>query len=132
MRWTLAARESARPAGVRPSRVVLTPRCWRQVCDKKRRRRCQTSLVTGESTKYAVKPLRGECRIASAEPVCSCAFFCNFARETAGAARTRHSLRPLISLGERFLHNSGESRRGIAESWLTPSLRAKRSNPALL
>src|SRR5258705_2380384 len=36
---------------VRPSRVVLTPRCWRQVCDKKRRRRCQTSLVTGESAK---------------------------------------------------------------------------------
>src|SRR5258705_7072604 len=36
---------------VRPSRVVLTPRCWRQVCDKTRRRRCQTSLVTGESTK---------------------------------------------------------------------------------
>src|SRR6476620_2449390 len=48
---------------VRPSRVVLTPRCWRQVCDKKRRRRCQTSLVTGEITKYAVKPLRGECRV---------------------------------------------------------------------
>jgi hypothetical protein len=36
---------------VRPSRVVLTPRCWRQVCDKKRRRRCQTSVVTGESAK---------------------------------------------------------------------------------
>src|SRR5258707_6317595 len=36
---------------VRPSRVVLTPRCWRQVCEKERRRRCQTSLVTGESAK---------------------------------------------------------------------------------
>src|SRR5256885_13902759 len=49
----------------RRSRVVLTPRCWRQVCDKKRRRRCQTSLVTGESTKETVKPLRGECRVIS-------------------------------------------------------------------
>src|SRR6266404_1869146 len=47
----------------RRSRVVLTPRCWRQVCDKKRRRRCQTSLVTGESTKETVKPLRGEGRV---------------------------------------------------------------------
>ena len=47
----------------RRSRVVLTPRCWRQVCEKKRRRRCQTSLVTGESTKETVKPLRGECRV---------------------------------------------------------------------
>src|SRR5258707_6282876 len=111
MRWTLAARESARPAGVRPRRVVLTPRCWRQVCDKKRRRRCQTSLVTGESTKYAVKPLRGECRIASAEPVCSCAFFCNFARETAGAARTRHSLRPLISQREILVNLARKPRR---------------------
>ena len=35
----------------RRSRVVLTPRCWRQVCDKERRRRCQTSLVTGKSAK---------------------------------------------------------------------------------
>src|SRR5258708_8347374 len=35
----------------RPSRVVLAPRCWRQVCDKERRRRCQTSVVTGESAK---------------------------------------------------------------------------------
>src|SRR6266550_4287432 len=49
----------------RRSRVVLTPRCWRQAREKTRRRRCQTSLVTGESTKEAVKPLRGECRVYS-------------------------------------------------------------------
>src|SRR5208337_2323657 len=29
-------------------------------------------------------------------PVCSCAFFAQFARETADAARIRHSLRPLL------------------------------------
>jgi hypothetical protein len=39
-------------------------------------------------------------KIASAEPVCSCAFFTHFAHGTAGAARTRHSLRPLISRRE--------------------------------
>src|SRR6266446_7934419 len=56
MRWTRRRQASNsepdewRCSG-RPSRVVLTPRCWRQVCEKKRRRRCQTSLVTGESTK---------------------------------------------------------------------------------
>ena len=32
--------------------------------------------VTGESSKEAVKPSRRESRIASAEPVCSCAFSC--------------------------------------------------------
>src|SRR6266436_1580743 len=51
------------------------------------------------------KPLRREGRIASAEPVCSCAFFCAFgAHETAGAARTRLSLRPLV-------HSEGANRR---------------------
>ena len=42
------------------------------------------------------KPSRRESRSASAEPVCSCAFsYVHFAHETAGAARTRPSLRPL-------------------------------------
>ena len=34
---------------------------------------------------------------ASAEPVCSCAHPLSIAHETAGAVRTRHSLRPLFS-----------------------------------
>ena len=43
------------------------------------------------------KPLRRESRIASAGPVCSCAFFRAIrAHETAGAARIRLSLRPLV------------------------------------
>ena len=46
------------------------------------------------------KPLRREGRIASAEPVCSCAFpFVHFAHETAGAARTRSSLRLFVFEG---------------------------------
>jgi hypothetical protein len=49
------------------------------------------------------KPLRREGRTASAEPVCSCALcFVHFARETAGAARTRLSLRPLTTGGATF------------------------------
>src|SRR5712672_1563167 len=40
---------------------------------------------------------------ASAKPVCSgAAFLCNIAHETAGAARTRSSLRPLIFEGKVF------------------------------
>ena len=50
------AADERRKSG-RRSRVVLTPRCWRQVCEKKRRRRWQTSPVTGESTKEAVKTI---------------------------------------------------------------------------
>ena len=53
----------------------------------------------------------------SAEPVCSCALsFVHFAHETAGAARIRHSLRPLISRAEQFQQNSGVSRRGNGKS----------------
>src|ERR1700693_6313586 len=45
------------------------------------------------------KPPRREGRIASAEPVCSCAFYpIPIAHGTAGAARTRSSLRPLVPI----------------------------------
>src|SRR5258708_19153540 len=58
----------------------------------------------------------------SAEPVCSCAFsLCMFAHETAGAARTRSSLRPLKLRGRNDLQTSGASCREIAKScnWST-------------
>src|SRR5947208_10198774 len=42
-------------------------------------------------------------------PVCSCApTMCILAHETAGAARTRHSLRPRFSREAKKLHHSGE------------------------
>src|SRR5467141_1559019 len=45
-----------------------------------------------------------------------CLFY--FACEAAGASRARHSLRPLISRGERLRHNSGISCREIADPYL--------------
>src|SRR6478736_8685954 len=54
------------------------------------------------------KPLRREGRIASAEPVCSCAFsYVHLAHETAGAARTRSSLRPLLEERDEGFKNLG-------------------------
>jgi hypothetical protein len=44
--------------------------------------------------------------------------FFHFAREAAGASSARHSPRPLIFWGERFMHDSGDQRRGNAESCL--------------
>ena len=55
-----------------------------------------------------------------------CALLCAIAHETAGAARTRSSLRP--PLGESFGQASGALRREIAKLY-PPSLRAERSNP---
>src|SRR6266567_7860838 len=54
------------------------------------------------------------------------------AHGTSGAARIRHSLRPLISRGrENYLQDSGAMRRENANPYL-PSLRAQRSNPFFL
>jgi hypothetical protein len=53
----------------RRSRVVLTPRRWRQAGGVIRRRRWQTSPVTGESTKETVKTIRvRECRVIPVRP----------------------------------------------------------------
>jgi hypothetical protein len=53
----------------------------------------------------------------SAEPVCSCALsFVQIARETAGAARIRLSLRPLFSKRVEDMQTSGISRRENADT----------------
>jgi hypothetical protein len=57
MRWTQAARLTSAPICGRRSRVVLTPRRWRQVGGAIRRRRWQTSPVTGESPKETVNTI---------------------------------------------------------------------------
>ena len=44
--------------------------------------------------------------------------YVHFAHEIAGAARTRSSLRPLISYGANALHDSGALRREIADVYL--------------
>src|SRR2546429_4590457 len=103
---------------VRRSRVVLTPRCWRQVLER-------VLLLRDDGGKRAV--LREEHAISrkaiaqgrpecSRCPVCSCALlFAQIARETAGAASTRSSLRPLISRRANEMQSSGTSDREIAK-----------------
>ena len=100
MRWTLLF--GRRPdEGVRRSRVVLTPLCRHQV-------RGKLLLLTDDGDNKALSPGRSRISrkpIAQGMSVCSpltCmlvgAFsLCAIAHETAGAARTRHSLLPLFS-----------------------------------
>src|SRR5258707_6490963 len=61
-----------------------------------------------------------------------CALLHNFARETAGAARTRLSLRPLFEESVKKQQTSGALRGESYTHVLKPSLRAKRSNPSFL
>src|SRR5205809_6820221 len=103
---------------VRRSRVVLTPRCWRQVGGR---------YPAGDGGKRAVH--RGERAISrkaiaqgrpecSRCPVCSCAvLFAQIARETAGAASTRSSLRPLTKRAGRYQQTSDAMRRENAKSY---------------
>ena len=61
------------------------------------RRRWQESPVTGESAKETVKTIaRGMPGVSGVTVVTMLVCFFYFAREAAGAARARHSLRPLI------------------------------------
>src|SRR6202158_1685318 len=86
-----------------------------------RKRRGETSPVTGESTKEAVKTIAcGNAGCSGATVVTTLVCYLHIAREAAGAAGHPHSPRPL--LGENFIHDSGASRRGIAKLRLRNSL----------
>jgi len=104
------------PASGQRSRVVLTPRRWRQVCGAIRVRRWQESPVTGESTKETVKTIRvRECRVIPALPVVTTlVWFLFFPREATGAAGTRHSPRPLLRGGYLWQQLGRNLRRGVA------------------
>src|SRR5207253_4477791 len=86
-----------------------------------------SKLLRGDGGKRAV--LRGEHEVSrkaiargrpecSRCPVCSCAFlFAQIARETAGAASTRSSLRPLFSRRATKMQTSGAMRREITNTY---------------
>ena len=80
----------------------------------RRRRRQQSPILRGERevSRKAIAQGMSDCLRC---PVCSCAFFShNFAHETAGAARIRHSLLPLWRDNE--TQSSGVSRRENADA----------------
>jgi hypothetical protein len=77
-----------------------------------RRRRWQTSPVTGESPKETVKTIAQGMPGDSGEPVVTNARVYYTPRAAAGASGARHSLRPLISESGKFMaklaHMGGE------------------------
>ena len=111
MRWTQAALLTRARACGRRSRVVLTPRRWRQVGGAIYRRRWQQSPVTEESAKETVKTIARGKPDVSGEPVVTNARVYYPPRAATGASDTRLSLRPLAFRGYRIMHHSGVSRR---------------------
>src|ERR1700722_16681295 len=118
MRWTRAALLTRALACGRRSRVVLTPRRWRQASQKYLRGDGDKKARSpGRARRKPLKPLRREGRVFRWTCGDALACFLHFARGAAGAAGTRLSLRPPIS-GGWFSHNSGASRCEIANSYL--------------
>src|SRR5439155_22616739 len=77
----------------------------------------KTNSSPGRARNKPLKPLRAAMPGESGGPsVTTLVCYLHIAREAAGALGTRHSPRPL--LGERSMHNSGASRRGIAKPYL--------------
>src|SRR5215207_7576949 len=132
MRWTLRARETYAPEAY--GEVVWFGR--RGAGAKSKRSEAlrddggKRAVLRGEHevSRKAIAQGRPEC---SRCPVCSCAvLFAQIARETAGAASTRSSLRPPFRRGQTKMQTSGDQRRENAQA-RQPSLRAQRSNPSI-
>ena len=110
--------DNERHGCVRRSRVVLTPRCWRQALKRltlrrsdggKRAVRRGDHVISRKATAQGKSDvLRWTCMLMRALSV-------HIAHETAGAARIRLSLRPLIERGRNDWQTSGEAGREMAK-----------------
>ena len=102
MRWTRVARlTSALPCG-RRSRVVLTPRRWRQVGEEQASRASDGDKKARSPGRARSKPLKPSRAGMPGDPgatVVTNARVFYSTRAAAGASGTRHSLRPLSSEG---------------------------------
>ena len=99
-----------RGGGVRQRRVVPTSRSWRQCTwrlDPPGRYGGKRAVLRGEHAISRKATAQGMSDVLRC-PVCSCACsLVHVAHETAGAARIRHSLRPLNWRGRNDLQNFG-------------------------
>src|SRR5256885_16610941 len=91
--------ENERHESVRQRRVVLTPRCWRRRWQLYMDHRGDHVISRKAIAQGMSDVLRFTCMLMRA-------LFVHVAHEIAGAARIRHSLRPLIIEGGREFHNS--------------------------
>src|SRR6266478_4869496 len=95
----------------------------------KSQRRQESPILRGEReiSRKAIAQGMSDCLRC---PVCSCAIFVlPFARETAGAARIRHSLLPLLRDNE--TQTSGASRRENVDVYLLFEIRIETLDPSL-
>src|SRR2546423_14474303 len=92
--------DSERHESVRQRRVVLTPHCWRRRWQQYMAHRGERVISRKAIAQGRPDALRWTCMLV-------CALLVHIAHETAGAARTRSSLRPLFGEGKEV---SGKAR----------------------
>ena len=102
-------------AGVKPPEVLRSPTGIRGPSIRRRRR--QDEFVSGERAISRKTTAQGMPGCSGCSCMLVCVFLRTIAHETAGAASTRHSLRPLIFRGEGYLQTSGETRRENADAY---------------
>jgi hypothetical protein len=108
------AMQDERAGSGRRSRVVLTPRRWRQAPGSWERR-WQESPVTGESAEETVKTIaRGMPAVSGVTCMLVCALNVILHTRPRDASGARHSLRPLSERAGRSEQNSREIRGEIA------------------
>src|SRR5664279_6484495 len=122
MRWTQAALLTRALSCGRRSRVVLTPRRWRQVGERNfTDDGGKQARSPGRARNKPLKPLRaGMPGDPGATVVTNSCAYLLCAR---GCGCNGHPAFPTPSLGEGFMHNSGDSRRGKAKSYLMLAVR---------
>jgi hypothetical protein len=133
MRWTRVAPKTRAPPCGRRSHVVLTPRRWRQVGERDfTDDGGKQARSPGRARNKLLKPSRAGMPGDPGATVVTNARVYYTPRAAAGATGTRHSPlppwgSPTPSLGGSFTHNSGASRRGITDSYLSYPRHCERS-----
>src|SRR5579863_2089905 len=118
MRWTRRCCETSDVCGGRRSRVVLTPRRWRQVGDDALHRADdggKKARSPGRARYKLLKPLRGECRVNRCDRGdYACVFFISHTRLRALSERPAFPAPSDFEKARVSLINSGALRRGNA------------------
>jgi hypothetical protein len=130
MRWTLLVRQTNAPTSGRRSRVVLTPRRWRQIVDNAAHCDDDGDNKPGSPGRARRKPLKPFARGMPERFRRTCGDYCVFSfHASCGCERcARHSLRPLFREAHCFGSLGGDLLRGNVEARHCEE-RTRRSNP---
>ena len=134
MRWTQTVLLTRAPDSGRKRRVVLAPRRWCQVRERKLSRVTVAKEPEHRGERAIIRKtiawgMPGESGVTC---MLVCAFYSILHTRPWGASSARHSLRPFRGSGDRSQAKLAQTHAARMRRCALPSLRAQRSNPAFL